>query len=250
LQDALTRERRFVGDAGHELRTPLTVLPAELELASRPGRSLSELREAVGFAGVETDRLIRLAEHLLLLARIDEGQPMLHRSPTSLKELLGTAVRGMQTRAHPRQVVLDAPDDVVLLADAERIRQAVDNVLDNAIRLAPPGTEVTVTLRRQDEPPPSRAVVEIADRGPGLPQDFLDRAFERFERADAARTRDTGGSGLGLSIVRSLVRAHGGDATASNRDGGGAVVRLELPLDGAETDAALPPARPVASPHP
>jgi two-component system OmpR family sensor kinase len=233
LQRALSRQRQLVADAGHELRTPLTVLRAELELANRSGRSREQLRESVAFATVEVERLVRLAEHLLLLARADEGRPLLDPSVISLRDVLATAVRAVSARAAPEvRVVLDAPEDTALFADPERIRQAVDALLDNALRFAPPGTQVTVSLRRDPGPRGEQAVIQVADRGPGFPPELLARAFERFERGDAARTRDAGGSGLGLAIARSLVQAHGGDAVASNDPQGGAVVRLELPLSG------------------
>jgi hypothetical protein len=159
--------------------------------------------------------------------------------PTSLNELLAGAVRAVTARAGPDvEVHLDAPHETTVLADPERLRQAVDNLLDNALRFAPPGSRVEVRLRKEERPDGRRAVIEVADSGPGFPPEFLPRAFERFERADAARTREGGGSGLGLAIARSLARAHGGDAVAANRPSGGAVVRLELPLAGAPQPAA------------
>ncbi|MFP5347504.1 MAG: sensor histidine kinase [Actinomycetes bacterium] len=247
LQDALSRERRFVADAGHELRTPLTVLRAELELASRPGRSLEELREAVDFAGVEADRLIRLAEHLLLLARIDEGRALVDAGPTNVNAVLEAAVKAAAARAEPGvEVVLHADEHVDVAADAERVRQAVDNLLDNALRLGPPGEPVTVALRTGGRRG-RRAVIDVCDRGPGFPPDFLPRAFERFERADVARARDSGGSGLGLAIVRSLARAHGGDAYAENMPDGGACVRVELPVAGSRGRGGLPRRADVAT---
>lgn len=228
LQDALARERGFVADAGHELRTPLAILRAELELAARPGRSREDLVAAVGMAGEETDRLIRLAEDLLLLARIDNHQPFLRPAPVSLPDLLGMAARGAGARAAERSVsvVVHAPAALDLTADPDRLRQAVDNLLDNATRHAPPGTVVEVTASTTA---PHGVAVEVADRGPGFPAEFLPHAFERFHRAEAARTRDAGGVGLGLSIVRAIAAAHGGDATAVNRPDGGAAVTITLP---------------------
>jgi heavy metal sensor kinase len=229
LQQALLQQRRFAADAGHELRTPLTVLRAELELANRPGRSLDELQEAVGFAVVETDRLIRLAEQLLRLARADEADHRLDLSPTSMRQLLmDEAEIAVRTRPDV-DVDVDAPEETVLRIDRDGVRQAVGNLLHNALTYAPPGTRVAVGLRTEDRPSGPVAVVEVADRGPGFDRAFLARAFERFERGDGARSADGGGHGLGLAITRSIVRAHGGDAFAMNRPGGGARVRLELP---------------------
>lgn len=228
LQEALERERGFVGDAGHELRTPLAILRAELELAARPGRSREALVEAVNHAGEETDRLIRLAEDLLLLARADNAQPFLRPVPLLLPDLLGAAARGAGARAEARgvTVAVRGPAALTVLADPDRLRQAVDNLLDNATRHAPSGSVVEVNATANGT---GMITVEVADRGPGFPVEFLPNAFERFHRADAARTRDGGGTGLGLSIVQAITEAHGGHATVGNRPGGGATVTLELP---------------------
>ncbi len=228
LQDALERERGFVADAGHELRTPLAILRTELELAARPGRSRQALVDAVSRAGQETDRLIRLAEDLLLLARSDNHQPFVRPAPLRLPELLDAAARGASTHSSERGVAvsLHTPDELMIDADADRLRQAVDNLLDNATRYAPDGTTVDLAVSTS---PTGTVTVEVADRGAGFPEDFLPRAFERFHRAEAARTRDSGGTGLGLSIVRAIAQAHGGDARAANRPGGGAVVSIDLP---------------------
>jgi two-component system OmpR family sensor kinase len=207
LQEALERERSFVADAGHELRTPLAILRAELELAARPGRSREALVEAVNHAGEETDRLIRLAEDLLLLARADNAQPFLRPVPLLLPDLLGGAVRGARASARGVTVALRSPADLTVVADPDRLRQAVDNLLDNATRHAPSGSVVELTAGANST---GMITVEVADRGPGFPVKFLPTAFERFHRADAARTRDGGGTGLGLSIVAAITEAHGG----------------------------------------
>lgn len=228
LQEAIARERGFVADAGHELRTPLAILRTELELAARPGRSREDLVDAVTLAGQETDRLIRLAEDLLLLARADNHQAFLRPTPMSLPDLLEAAARGAGALATDRAITIavHAPSELDMTADPDRLRQAVDNLLDNATRHAPAGSIIDVTA---SEPRLGRVAVEVADRGSGFPPDFLPHAFERFHRAEAARARDSGGTGLGLSIVRAIARAHGGDAVAATRHGGGAVVTIELP---------------------
>lgn len=227
LGEALARERGFVADAGHELRTPLAILRGELELASRPGRSHEYLVSAVGAAVEETDRLARLAEALLLLARSD-GAATLRRERTNVSELLTAAARGAATIASSRQVTLtvDAIRDIYLAIDTSRVRQAVDNLVDNAVRHTPPAG--TVTLRASSDG--SVLAIEVVDEGPGFPPEFIAHAFERFRRADAARARQDGGTGLGLAIVQSIAQAHGGRAAAANRPTGGAVVRMELPV--------------------
>jgi signal transduction histidine kinase len=231
LQEALHRERGFVADAGHELRTPLAILRAELELAARPGRSREALVEAINEAGAETDRLIRLAEDLLLLARADNHQQFLRPVRLPLPDLLHAAARGAGTRGAGRgvTVAVRVPETLDVEADPDRLRQALDNLLDNATRHSPPGGVVTLTAA---EPRPGVLSVQVDDQGSGFPPNFLPHAFDRFHRADDARSRDDGGSGLGLSIVRAVARAHGGEATARNRPGGGATVVIELPVAG------------------
>ncbi|HEV7188221.1 MAG TPA: ATP-binding protein [Blastococcus sp.] len=228
LQGALERERAFVADAGHELRTPLTMLRGELELAARPGRTAESLRSAVMRAAEDTDRLIRIAEDLLLLARADSGQTFLDRRVFELEKLLTPAARSAQTLAAAPGVttVVDCPPELTVRADPDRVRQVVDNLVENAVRHSPPGGEVRVTAARL---PNDSVLLEVRDQGPGFPDEFLPLAFERFQRADAGRPRDSGGTGLGLAIVAAIVRAHGGQVTASNTPTGGAVVSVELP---------------------
>ncbi|MCW2492306.1 MAG: hypothetical protein JWN47_1670 [Frankiales bacterium] len=242
LHQAYQRERAFVADAGHELRTPLTVLRGELELAQRPGRTRAELAETVEVAAAETERLIRLAEDLLVLARDDSEIPT--RIQTfDLAEVLESAANTLSNRARERDITinLSAVQVSAVHGDPDRIRQAVENVLANAVRFSPTGGEIVVEAGRTAD------VVDIvvSDCGPGFSAEFLPVAFERFRRGDSARARpapggrrplgepglssgiDDGGSGLGLAIVASIMRAHRGTATAANRDGavdgGGAV---------------------------
>lgn len=228
VRRARTRERGFIADAGHELRTPLAIMRAELELAGRPGRDREELEEAVTVAAEETERLVRLAEDLLLLARSDEASLGLRLQPVDVGGLLHRVQRAAQARAAQRgvEVRVVTAGSVTITADEDRLRQAADNLLDNALRHAPTGSEVELRAAEQE----SEMVFEVLDRGPGFPVAFLPRAFDRFARADDARTGTTGGSGLGLAIVASIATAHGGRASAANRPGGGAVVRLVLPL--------------------
>jgi signal transduction histidine kinase len=226
LRHALARQQEFVADASHELRTPLAVLGAELELAARPGRSRDELVRAVASAEDEVARLTRLTNDLLMLARSDEGKLPVRPAPTRVRDLLerSAARAGVPDAARASCVVL-APQDLVATLDGDRVRQAVDNLIDNALRFAPPGSRVTVSGRAAG----SNLVIEVADMGPGFPADYLQHAFERFRRPDAGRARSDGGAGLGLAIVAAVAAAHGGMATARNGQGGGAIVALELP---------------------
>jgi two-component system, OmpR family, sensor kinase len=225
LKAALDRERRFVADAGHELRTPLTILQGELELAARPGRTAADLRATVDSATVEVRRLTALAEDLLTVGRQSTTSP--RTEPVGLADLVRVATDGFATMAAEADVAfrLDVDETVTAQGDAAQLRRLVDNLLDNALRYAPRGTEVAILVGRQ---PGNCAVLEVRDQGPGFPSDFLPHAFERFRRADDARSQDGGGTGLGLAIVHEIVAVHGGRAVAANRPDGGAVVRLEL----------------------
>jgi signal transduction histidine kinase len=142
--------------------------------------------------------------------------------------VLGESVSTATPRADARNVRLevDSPAGVVALVDAARLRQALDNLVENALRFAPQGTAVELVARRTGD----RVVIEVSDSGPGFPATFLPHAFERFRRADQSRARQDGGTGLGLAIVSSIAEAHGGRAGAKNRPGGGATVWLDLPI--------------------
>jgi two-component system, OmpR family, sensor kinase len=211
LEAGMARERRFVADASHELRTPLALLRTELELARRRPRSPQELRQALDSAAEEVDRLTRLAEDLLVLARSDEGQLELRREEISLPELLETVARRFG-----RTVEVSARDGETVVGDRLRLEQALGNLVDNALRYGD-GT-IRVEAAREN----GRVVLQVSDEGEGFPPELLPRAFERFTRGDAARGR--GGAGLGLAIVATIARAHGGRAHAA-----GASVTIELP---------------------
>jgi signal transduction histidine kinase len=211
LEEAYARERAFVADASHELRTPLAILRAELELAAREGRSQDELAAAVRSAAEETDRLARLADDLLVLARVEEG-----RLPVRPVEL---DVRDVLRPFGP----VEAPDGLTVRADPERLRQALGNLVDNARRHG--GGEVELAAAHVN----GHVELHVRDGGPGFPPEFLESAFERFTRGDPARGR--GGAGLGLAIVDVIARAHGGTAGARNLPAGGADVWIALPCE-------------------
>jgi len=227
LHEALARQRGFAADASHELRTPLAVLGAELELAGKPGRSRAELAQAVASADEEVARLTRITNDLLVLAGSDEGRLPVRPGPTDIRSLLDRSAELAAPRARAAGVecAVDAPAGLIASVDPDRVRQAIDNLIDNALRFAPPGTQITASARAEG----SNVVLEVADAGPGFPADFLPHAFERFRRPDSGRARSEGGAGLGLAIVRAIAAAHGGTATARNRPSGGAVVAIELP---------------------
>ena len=227
LEEAIERERRFVDDASHELRTPLSNLKAEIDLALRRSRTADELERALASAAEETDRLSRLAEDLLVLARADRGRLPVRRERVGVGEVVGSAVSPFAVRAAERDVTIEVAVDVELRAelDAVRIRQALGNLVDNAIRQTPPRGTVTVRAAREN----GALRLEVRDSGPGFPEGFLPVAFEPFARPDLGRSRPEGGTGLGLAIVRAVAEAHGGRAEASNAEGGGASVVLRIP---------------------
>jgi signal transduction histidine kinase len=214
LQRAFERERSFVADASHELRTPLAILKAELELASRAPRTNAELTAAVHSAAEEVDRLTRLAEDLLVLARADaHGLPVrAHMQP--VEPLVRRVADDFAGRAGEDARAIEVHPDGGLEApiDAERIRQALGNLVDNA--LAHGAGDVSLWARRVN----GSVELHVEDGGPGFPDAFIARAFERFTRGDAARGR--GGSGLGLAIVDAIARGHGGSAHARNTQSG------------------------------
>jgi two-component system, OmpR family, sensor kinase len=223
LEAGLLRERRFAADASHELRTPLALLQTELELALRRPRSSDELRAALASVAEEVDRLVRLAEDLLVLARTDEGRLPLRRSSVPLDDLFETVARRFQPRAEEggRPLDVSVAKDETILADRLRLEQALGNLVDNALRYG--AGAVRLEAERQD----GAVRLRVSDEGEGFPPGFLARAFERFARADESRAR--GATGLGLAIVDAVARAHGGSAEAANGDRGGAVVTLTLP---------------------
>jgi len=210
LETAIEREKGFVADASHELRTPLASIRTELELALRRERSPEELRDALRSASEETDRLSRLADDLLVLARSDRGTLPLELESVAARDLLDR-VAG-RFRGSGREVRVEVPDSLELSADRLRLEQALGNLVANAVTHG--DGPVTISARRSD------GVVElhVEDEGEGVPAEFAERAFERFTRADDART--AGGSGLGLAIVAAIARAHGGRAGLSRRPGG------------------------------
>ena len=233
------RLRRFIADASHELRTPLSSIRGYAELFRRGASSRpQDLALAMRRIESEATRMGVLVDELLLLARLDSGRP-LERAVVDLSALVHDAARDSQA-ADPRWPIAvtadEAAEPVHVIGDADRLRQVLANLLSNVRAHTPPGTGATIGARREGE----EAVLEVADRGPGLDEARQQLVFERFYRADASRGRGDGaaGSGLGLSIVRSVAEAHGGTATVRSRPGEGAAFTLRLPLAG--TAAALP----------
>lgn len=223
--------RRFVADASHELRTPLTTIRGFAELY-RQGATTDP---ALFMARIETEaqRMGLLVEDLLMLARLDAQRP-LERGQVDLLALASDAVHNARAVAaaaapeNPRPIALEirsGEGTLEIEGDSERLRQVLGNLLNNALTHTPPDAAVTVRLtpRKHD------VRLEVADTGPGLPEDEAARVFERFYRTDTSRTRASGGTGLGLSIVQALVSAHGGTVTVDSVVGKGTTFTVTLP---------------------
>jgi two-component system OmpR family sensor kinase len=224
LETALERERRFVDDASHELRTPLALHRAELEVALRHASGERELREAIASSIEESDRLIQLAEDLLVIARSEKGELAVSREVQPVAELFAAVRERFRARAEQsgRDLVIAGADGLEVEGDLLRLEQALTNMVDNALRHG--DGDVRLWARHRD----ARVELHVSDSGSGFPPEFLPRAFERFSRGDAARS--SGGTGLGLAIVETIAVAHGGRAQARNDPGsGGADVWIEIP---------------------
>lgn len=233
LEAAFAAQRRFVADASHELRSPLSNLRGTIEVALRRPRSTDDYRETLGIALAEIERLARLVQGLLTLSRAEAGRLTLERRPADLVEVAARAIEVHAARAAAGEVRLhlDAVSPVPVQGDADRLREVVDNLLDNALRVAPRGSWVRVGARREEE----RCVLEVEDAGPGLSDEEQVHIFEPFARGSAA---GGGGAGLGLAIARAVAEAHGGWLGVRSTPGAGATFRLELPAPAERGPAA------------
>lgn len=234
LGEVAAREHRFAVDASHELRTPLAVLRARLELTLSRERTPAEYRAALSTALTAGMRLEEVVQSLLLLARAEGGG--VHREPLDLVAVVGRAVDALrpalaESGVEVAMVLPDRPLQVV--GSGALLDRMVSDVVENAGVHGAAGREVEVRLTTAGD----AGVIDVLDRGPGFPTEFLPRVFERFARGDASRARATGGAGLGLAIARSIARLHGGDIAVQGRPGGGAQVRITLPIAHAEPTA-------------
>lgn len=219
------RMRRFVGDASHDLRTPLTTIRGYAELYRQGAARDTDM--LMGRIESEAGRMGLLVEDLLLLARLDEQRPLDQRR-VDLLALASDAVHDAQTVAPERQIrmeVFDGPGTPEVLGDEARLRQVFSNLMSNAVQHTPPSAGITVRVGTDED----HAVLEVCDEGPGMNAEDAQRVFERFYRADSSRTRSSGGFGLGLSIVDSLVDAHGGAVSVDTTPGRGCRFRVSLP---------------------
>jgi two-component system, OmpR family, sensor kinase len=231
------RLRQFLADASHELRTPLASIRGYAELFRMGAtRDEGETQTAMRRIEEESKRMGVLVEDLLTLARLDEA-PELARAPVDLAVLAGDAVEDAHAIAPDRPIGLDAPDPAVISGDSHRLRQVLANLLRNALVHTPPGTPIEVSVAQDEQ----TVTVSVRDHGRGLPDAAPERLFDRFWRAEGGRERGRAGAGLGLSIVGTVVDAHGGSVSAGNAEGGGARFTVALPKAPAHASGGAPP---------
>ena len=220
------RLRRVIADASHELRTPLTSIRGYAEMLRRgAAESPADSESARRRIEEESIRMTGLVDDLLVLARLDQGRP-LAKEDVDLRAIANDAVADARVVAPHREISLSANGPVVVTGDDTRLRQVMGNLLRNALVHTPQQTAIEVTVTSND----GLGRMSVADHGPGLAEGDVERIFEPFYRADPSRSRDSGGAGLGLSIVSAVVSAHGGRVKVSKTDGGGVTFEVELPL--------------------
>jgi signal transduction histidine kinase len=234
----MDRQLQFTADASHELRTPLTIVDAGIQLLSRhPDQTIGHNEQLLDSIAAETQRMTRLVDDLLTLARVDSGQAQLHLKPTEVSQLVVSTGENLQALAASRGGRLDVQSEPRLeaMVDPDRLRQVLVILIDNALRHGEPGGTVQVRFDRIGR----ELRLEVADRGPGIPADQRGKVFERFYQINGSRTG--GGTGLGLAIARWIVSAHRGTMTLMDNEPG-LVVRVLLPLSGSLEQSTRGPA--------
>lgn len=226
LETAFQRERQFTADVSHELRTPLTIIKGTAEVALR-GNDPQEYAEALTTVNDEVDRMSNIIDVLLTLARADAGQQLLKAETVNVKELVEDTCDILTPLAAKKGISLDADAEVLaeVRGDSERLRQLLHNLVVNAIKYTPQGGTITVSLEQDGV----WAKIRVIDSGTGIPKNDLAHIFERFYRVDSARSRAEGGAGLGLSIVKWIVEAHGGKIDVKSEVGKGSTFTVWLP---------------------
>ena len=227
LDQSFETMRRFVADASHEIRTPLAVIHGEADVALAMDRTAAEYRDSLAVILDESRRLSRLVDDLLNLARADAGHVELRTAELYLDDLVAECCRSIGPLAAARGLALDrrCPEDVSFHGDEELLRRMILNLLDNAVRYTPSGGKISIVLETE----PSGLRLSVSDTGAGIPPEAAPHIFERFYRADKARSRHEGGFGLGLSIVKWIAEAHHGSVEMTSRPGGGSTFVVSLP---------------------
>jgi heavy metal sensor kinase len=232
LEESFRRVNQFSGDASHELRTPLTILKGETEVALRWAKDPDEFRKMLESSMEEIDRMGRIIEDLLILAKSEAGGKSLEIKEISLSDLLQELYLQAKTLGEPKNIQpelkLDVTEEIRMRGDELRLRQLFLNLISNAVKYTPEGGKVEITLATRGK----EAVVTVSDTGIGIPAEHLPHIFDRFYRIDKARNREDGGTGLGLAIVQSLAHAHDGRIAVSSIPGEGSTFTVYLPLAG------------------
>lgn len=228
IEDSFARLRRFTADASHELRTPLAAIRSIGETALHTQDDRCDCREAIGSILEESDRLGQLVDALLQLSRADAGEIRLQRELTDLAALTRETIEFLNVLAEEKQqtITLKVIDKAVALIDRSTVRQALTNLLDNAIKFSPASGEINITVALT---PDRKAIVEINDNGPGIPEEHLQHVFDRFYRVDKGRSREMGGAGLGLSIAKWAVEINGGRIEVESTIHQGSIFRMIFP---------------------
>jgi heavy metal sensor kinase len=241
LEDAVQNSKRFVADASHELRTPLAVLRGELENLGQDFRLDAAARDTIGSMLEEVERLTKIVEGLVALSRLDAGEAKAEWVQFDLGELATTTADQMNLLAEDKGISVQcaSKQNVLVQGDRARLKQVVVNLLDNAIKYTSGGGTIQLNVTRQN----GHAVLDVADSGIGIPAEAVPHVFERFFRVDKARSRDQGGAGLGLSIVKSICTAHEAGLEVESVVGKGSRFRITLPLAKSLRDPNVPGAK-------
>ena len=244
LDEAFQHINRFSADASHELRTPLTILQLELEGIAQSQRSNPSLTDQIGSALEETHRMSHIVENLLAISRLDAGEVKMDKARLDLGELASSTAEQMRLLAEEKSILFrcQAAPDIYVEGDRSRLQQVIVNLIANAIKYTPDTGEVVVRVRSEGPV----AVLEVSDNGVGISAEALPHVFERFYRADKARSRNSGGAGLGLAIAKAICTAHGAEIKVSSEEGEGSSFTVELPLLGIPE---IEPARPALRTH-
>jgi heavy metal sensor kinase len=227
LESSFEQMRRFTSDASHELRTPLTAIRSVGEVGLRGRREEGAYREIIGSMLEEADRLALLVDRLLTLSRADAGRGKLSTDAVDLSTLASEVTEQLDVLADEKHQALhlDIKAQPTWIGDRLVLRQALLNLVDNAIKYSPEGAHITVRVDQQSDD----AILEVSDTGPGIPEELQPRIFDRFYRVDESRSRNNGGTGLGLSIAKWAVEVNGGHLTLESRNGNGCTFRITLP---------------------
>lgn len=228
LESSFLQIKRFTADASHELKTPLTVLKGEIEVGLKRQRRPEEYRRVLASCLEEVDRMSRIVDDLLTLARADMGALQLQKERVDLGEVAEDVWRSLGRMAEEKglRFTFQRDGEVAVWGDKDRLRQLLVNLVDNALKYTPPGGEVRLRVERDD----TLALLTVQDTGEGIPPEDQERVFERFYRVDKARSRQRGGTGLGLSICKWIAEAHGGKISLESEVGKGSTFVVQLPL--------------------